>query len=93
MQDYEASESVEGSATRLRRAGELAAAEPEPMTKMRLRQILSDHENAPDSLCRHAQAEGETQTAFWCVADVTARTVMFGRGNPCDSEPQLYAFS
>jgi hypothetical protein len=24
---------------------------------------------------------------------VTARTVMYGRGNPCDSEAELYAFS
>jgi hypothetical protein len=25
--------------------------------------------------------------------DVTARTVMYGRGNPCDSEAELYVFS
>jgi hypothetical protein len=94
MLDYEASDTLDGSATRLHRAGELASAVTgEPMTKTRLREILSDHENAPDSLCRHAQGEGESQTAFWCVADVTARTIMYGRGNPCDSEPQLYAFS
>jgi isopenicillin-N N-acyltransferase like protein len=94
MLDYEASEAIEGSMTRLRRAGELGSATSgEPMTKTRLREILSDHENAPDSLCRHAHAEGEIQTAFWCVADVTGRTIMYGRGNPCDSEPQLYAFT
>jgi isopenicillin-N N-acyltransferase like protein len=94
MLDYEAGDAIEGSATRLRRAHDLASGlSGEPMTKTRLRQILSDHENAPDSLCRHAHGDGEPQTAFWCVADVTARTVMYGRGNPCQSEPQLYAFT
>jgi hypothetical protein len=24
---------------------------------------------------------------------VSARTVMYGRGNPCDSEAELYAFT
>jgi isopenicillin-N N-acyltransferase like protein len=94
MLDYEASERVDGSATRLRRARELLSeALGEPITRTRLRAILSDHENAPDSLCRHGHRPGEAQTVFWCIADVTARTVMYGRGNPCDSEAELYAFT
>ena len=32
------------------------------------------------------------KTVFWCVADVTAGEITYGRGNPCDSEPQVYRF-
>ena len=85
---------MEGSALRLRRTRELLdRAVGEPMTRTGLREILSDHENDPDALCRHGHTPGEPQTVFWCIADVTARTVMYGRGNPCDSEAELYAFS
>jgi isopenicillin-N N-acyltransferase like protein len=77
------------SAVRCRRAHRLAA-EARPPTAERLRALLSDHEHAPDSLCRHG---GETETVFWCVADVTERRIAYGRGNPCNSETQVYAFA
>jgi len=94
MLDYEASDTVDGSALRLQRAQELLAETgDEPLTRTRLREILSDHEHGQDALCRHGHAPGESQTVFWCIADVTARTVMYGRGNPCDSEAELYAFT
>lgn len=76
------------SAIRSDRARVLAE-DPHPRTVERLRAILSDHEHAPDSICRH---HGETQTIFWCVADVGAGVVTYGLGNPCDSEAQEYAF-
>jgi isopenicillin-N N-acyltransferase like protein len=94
MLDYEAEEDTEGSATRLHRARQLLAERNgDPITRTRLREILADHANEPHALCRHGHAQGEPQTVFWCVADVTARTVMYGRGNPCNSEAELYAFS
>jgi isopenicillin-N N-acyltransferase-like protein len=94
MLDYEASETTEGSATRLHRARELLSEHiEEPFTRTGLREILSDHEHGADGLCRHGSAQGDPQTVFWCVADVTARTVMYGHGNPCDSKTELYAFS
>jgi isopenicillin-N N-acyltransferase-like protein len=93
MLDFEASASSEGSTARLQRAKELMTDSlEEAVTRTRLREILSDHEGS-EPLCRHGSRPGDSQTAFWCVADVTARTVMYGRGNPCDSEAQLYAFS
>lgn len=76
------------SAVRCEQARRLAA-EPDPPTIERLRVILSDHEHAPDSLCRH---EGDSQTVFWCVADVTERTITYGPGNPCDSVAQEFSF-
>ena len=93
MLDFEASASSEGSTARLQRAKELMTQSlEETVTKTRLREILSDHEGS-EPLCRHGSAPGDSQTAFWCIADVTARTVMYGRGNPCESEAQLYVFS
>ncbi len=88
-------EYAERSAIRYGRAAELLAAQPEgTVTEDGLRQILSDHEHAPDSLCRH-ETEGVdgSVTCFWCVADVTAMRITFGRGNPCDSVAQEYVFA
>jgi len=61
------------SAVRYARAEELLAAQADgTMTEERMREILSDHEHAPDSLCRHAQdGVAGSVTCFWCVADVT----------------------
>jgi isopenicillin-N N-acyltransferase-like protein len=93
MLDYEASASSEGSSARLQRAKELLTDSlGETLTRARLREILSDHESS-EPLCRHGSEAGDSQTAFWCIADVTARTVMYGRGNPCDSEAEMYVFS
>ena len=93
MLDFEASASSDGSTARLQRAkGLMTDSLDEAVTRSRLREILSDHEGS-EPLCRHGSEPGDSQTAFWCIADVTARTVMYGRGNPCESEAQLYVFS
>lgn len=87
-------EHAEKSAIRYRRAGELLASAPEgSITMEMLHGFLSDHENAPDSLCRHEDPGRTSLTCFWSVADVTAGRVLYGRGNPCDSITQEYAFS
>ena len=70
----------------------LREAEPGSITMDDLRTMLADHDGAPDSLCRHPQDDTRTETAFWCVADVTDGVVRFGRGNPCDSVEQTYRF-
>jgi hypothetical protein len=56
---------------------------------------LSDHEGAPDSICRHPApgVADASKTVFWCVADVADGRITFGRGNPCDSVAQDYAFA
>jgi hypothetical protein len=59
-----------------------------------MRELLSDHETKPDSLCRHPEfGHPDSKTVFWCVADVTEGRITFGRGNPCDSTAQTYAFA
>ncbi len=96
MLRYERSPHVTGSATRYRRAAALlegAAATAGSIDEGRLRGMLSDHENAPESICRHGTGQSATKTVFWTVADVTEGRVAFGRGNPCDSNAQTYAFT
>jgi isopenicillin-N N-acyltransferase-like protein len=90
MRPFERSGDYASSCTRLERARELA--DGEGFTVESLRAALADHENAPDSICRHADEPKAVKTAFWCVADVTAGEITYGRGNPCDSEAQVYAF-
>jgi isopenicillin-N N-acyltransferase like protein len=75
------------SAVRYRRARRWLAGGS--ITPGRLRSALCDHRDAPDSLCRHG---AETKTVFWCLADVTTGEIAFGRGNPCGSPEQRYAF-
>jgi isopenicillin-N N-acyltransferase-like protein len=90
MQRFESTDHYESSCRRLDRAGELAAGEGFTVESMRA--ALADHENAPESICRHAEEPREVKTVFWCVADVTAGEITYGRGNPCDSEAQAYRF-
>lgn len=83
-------ESASGSDVRYRRALEWLA--PGDITAARLRAALSDHAGAPDALCRHVGERNSTKTVFWVIADVTAGRLTYGRGNPCDSQEQVYEF-
>jgi isopenicillin-N N-acyltransferase like protein len=86
MEAFERSDHLESSCRRLERARELAR--DEGFTVRSLRAALADHE----ALCRHGEGAKVVKTVFWCVADVTAGEVTYGRGNPCDSEAQVYRF-
>jgi isopenicillin-N N-acyltransferase like protein len=86
MQRYARKRDHAGSRARYARAQELAAAGAAPL------EILRDHANAPSSICRHGDADG-TKTVFWCLADVEARRIEYGRGTPCTSAAQVYAFA
>jgi isopenicillin-N N-acyltransferase like protein len=83
------------SDVRYRRARDLLAAQPPgSITETSMQAMLADHEGAPDSICRHPASDDPagSKTVFWCVADVTAGHITFGRGNPCDSTAQRYEF-
>ena len=83
MLRYERQQGHEGSRRRDEQARALLAAGAAPA------EILRDHEAG---ICRHGDADG-TKTVFWCVADVRAGRIEYGRGTPCDSEPQVYEFA
>ncbi|HEX3331109.1 MAG TPA: C45 family peptidase [Gaiellales bacterium] len=82
---------IAGSCARQRSARAWLASGP--ATPQLLREALSDHTGAPDSLCRHIELGAQSKTVFWCLADVTEGTIQYGRGNPCDSQEQRYAFN
>ncbi|MGH3038046.1 MAG: C45 family autoproteolytic acyltransferase/hydrolase [Gaiellaceae bacterium] len=90
MRQFEREGDYESSCARLDRARELTAGGG--FTGERLREVLSDHENGENAICRHAEEPKAVKTVFWCVADVTAGEITYGRGNPCDSEAQVYSF-
>ena len=90
MQPFEREGDYESSCARLDRARELAVGDG--FTVEGLREILSDHENGENAICRHADEPKAVKTVFWCVADVTAGEIAYGRGNPCHSETQVYRF-
>ena len=90
MQPFESAGDYESSCARLERARELAAGDD--FTVEALRAVLSDHQNGDNAICRHADEPKAVKTVFWCVADVTAGEITYGRGNPCDSEAQVYRF-
>ena len=89
MRSFERAGDYESSCARLDRARELAGGGS--FTVERLRDVLSDHENGENAICRHGDEPKAIKTVFWCVADVTAGQITYGRGNPCDSEAQVYA--
>jgi isopenicillin-N N-acyltransferase like protein len=91
MTAFEGRARTDDSASRSCRAADLLAAREGPVTTDDLRAMLADHEHAPDSLCRHTDADN-VKTVFWCVADVTAGEIAYGRGNPCSSTTQTYGF-
>jgi isopenicillin-N N-acyltransferase like protein len=82
------------SNTRYERGRELLdTSPPRSLTIERMRELLADHETRPHSLCKHPEFGTPTsKTVFWCVADVTAGRIVYGRGNPCDSVAQEYVF-
>jgi isopenicillin-N N-acyltransferase-like protein len=82
------------SARRYRRGAQLlteACAEGS-VTEQSLLELLRDHVNAPDSLCRHPAGESTAKTVFWCVTNVTRGSITYGRGNPCVPAPQHFQF-
>lgn len=86
------------SAVRLARALELldgpAGGGPAPgsVTPGSLMAALSDHATSP-SLCRHDDGSAGSVTCFWCLVDVTAGVVRYGRGNPCRGGGTEYRFA
>jgi isopenicillin-N N-acyltransferase-like protein len=95
MQQYERSpRHAARSDARGRRVAELLAeVEPGALTPTRLRQILSDHQGAPESICRHAVSENDMHTVFWAIADPARLEVEYGLGPPCTSAAQMYRFA
>ena len=86
------------SAVRLGRALELLngpgseGPAPASIGPEQLASFLADHATSP-SICRHADGAEGSATAFWCLADVTAGEIAYGRGPRCRGEEVRYRFA
>jgi hypothetical protein len=89
---------AERSAVRLARALELLDGPhgtgplPGSIGPEQLGAYLADHATRP-SICRHADGAETSSTAFWCLADVTAGEIRYGRGPRCRGEEAVYRFA
>ena len=54
-----------------------------------LKGFLQDHVNRPGSLCRHGE---ETKTTFSVIINLSTKTMLLARGNPCESRYYEYTF-
>jgi hypothetical protein len=54
--------------------------------------FLADHATSP-SICRHDDGLETSVTVFWCLADVTAGEIAYGRGPRCRGEEARYRFA
>ncbi len=85
------------SAVRLGRALELldrddgSGPPPRSITSDVMLTFLADHASQP-SICRHDDGAETTTTAFWCLADVTAGEIRYGRGPRCRGREARYRF-
>tara|TARA_B110000116_G_scaffold186884_2_gene161984 strand:- start:77 stop:1174 length:1098 start_codon:yes stop_codon:yes gene_type:complete len=62
------------------------------LTVPQVQVLLADHDNYPQSICRHQNADkhGFWSTVFSIVMDPTAREMYVSRGNPCENRFELY---
>jgi hypothetical protein len=82
------------SAIRYSRAEEPLAARPDgTVTGEGLREILSDHEHAPDSLCRHADHDAAVRHVLLVRRRRDRHAGHVRPREPCDSVAQEFAFA
>lgn len=76
------------SELRLRRAERLMSRSAGTITIDTLWQVLSDHSNAPKSICKHMHAEHNpnVRTIAGVVLDLTAGEIHVRAGYPCEAE-------
>jgi isopenicillin-N N-acyltransferase like protein len=64
-----------------------------PLDKARLFDVLSDHQSAPLSICRHFNpeqpAEERMETLFSVVMNLSERRLTLRHGKPCESDDSL----
>jgi hypothetical protein len=90
MSQYEREpEATQGSCLRYDRARQLMETRSGPVTPGMLKDFLSDHANAPYSICAHRE---QTQTVFWGIIDLSHKTIEYGPGQPCQSLSHHFSF-
>jgi isopenicillin-N N-acyltransferase-like protein len=81
------------SHARKRRMDQLIAASEGEMTVNLVKSVLSDHEDHPTSICRHANRDpiyGFWETVFSIIIEPSERRMHVSRGAPCDHPYETY---
>jgi isopenicillin-N N-acyltransferase like protein len=81
---------------RKRRIDALLAGAPQPPRLEDLQNALRDHDSAPCSICRHPNDHPET--GFWVsvfsvIIEANAGHMHVSRGNPCETDYEIYTLS
>lgn len=69
---------------------------PAPISANDLQRVLSDHQDYPQSICRHPNADptfGFWETVFSVIIAPESREMHIARGTPCDHPYERYAMS
>ena len=84
------------SHTRKSRIDLLTSPDAAPLCIARFKEILSDHEGYPRSICRHPNDDpfsGHWQSVFSVIIEVNAARMHISRGNPCDTAYEIYSLN
>ena len=78
------------SADRHKRILSLLRQAPRPLTVKHIRQVLSDHQGYPRSICRHAVDGEEMKTITSIISEPAAGRMQVSKGNPCQGPHYTY---
>jgi isopenicillin-N N-acyltransferase-like protein len=85
-----------GSVVRLWRAGRLLEAHARPIGVAEAKDVLSDHADAPASICSHAHQTGDGlggETKCAVIMELAAGRLHVSEGHPCKSGLETFAFA
>jgi isopenicillin-N N-acyltransferase-like protein len=75
------------------RAEQILESEGRPVTRDHVKQLLSDHEGYPTSICRHPNSDpvtGWQRSVVSVVLEPAVGRMHLTRGNPCENPDELY---
>ncbi len=84
------------SHARKSRVDQLTSAEAEPLSIARFKEVLSDHEGYPRSICRHPNndpSSGHWRSVFSVIIEVDVPRMHISRGNPCENPYEVYSLN
>jgi isopenicillin-N N-acyltransferase-like protein len=80
---------ITSSIVRYNRANRLMKNNKGRISVEMLKTFLQDHVSYPKSICRHGN---EVKTTFSVIINLTTKTMLLARGNPCESTYYEYTF-
>jgi isopenicillin-N N-acyltransferase-like protein len=93
VNDRHAAEIYGQSFPRKNRADQLLERDCRPVTLDQIKQLLSDHEGYPTSICRHSNDDpviGWQRSVVSVILEPAAGKMHLSRGNPCEKPYEIY---